>query len=180
MLGNTQTWDTNTNGRPKSSEENGMYDPKTGVPTAGFGRGLLKHVTYAYLNAMLSLIIAEVSLYESWVLECDRLGCSNWSLQLWLSGVGVVCPNVGASQSCFGSTGQWSLVGPTVRTFPSPLFAFISAGNSCDTAVTTWWGTGRDLAALLVAVNPLHWSGAWKRKETNNGTDIRFGIVTVA
>ena len=34
----------------------------------GYGRGLQKHFTYAYLNAMLSLIIAEVSSFESWIL----------------------------------------------------------------------------------------------------------------
>ena len=135
----------------------------------GYGRGLLKHFTYAYLKAMLSLIIAEVSLCESWILqlESEGLWCSTGSPQLWLSGAAVGCPNDGATQSCFGSAVLWSLVGSTVQMFPSPLFTLLSACKGCDTVVATGWGIGWHFAGILIAVNPLHWSGAWKRRETN-------------
>lgn len=145
----------------------------------GFGSVLPKHFTYAYLNAMLSLIIVEVSLFESWILwlECESLRCSAGSPQLWLSGgVGVGCPNDGPNQSSFGSAGLWSLVGSTVHMFSSPLFTFLSAGKGCDTAVTTGWGTGWDIIGILSAVNPLHWSGAWKRRETNKSLIQDFGF----
>lgn len=120
------------------------------------GRCLWKLSTYAYLSAMLSLIIAEASQCESKTLQLnnDAASWSAGSRKLWLLGTRDGCTQDGKS-----SVELCSQVGTTVGTSSSPLLTLILVDKGFDVVITTGWSVRWDSVTFTGLVNPLHWSG---------------------